>query len=87
MCGISPHLDLTDNVGPSHTTNMDVAKIIAEAGGASKLARALGLHHTTVLGWAQVPPKHVAAIAALTKLERHQIRPDLWEAPQAGVAA
>jgi DNA-binding transcriptional regulator YdaS (Cro superfamily) len=60
---------------------MDVTEIIKQAGGASKLARILGLHHTTVLGWIDVPPKHVPAIAALLEVDRHEIRPDLWEAP------
>ena len=61
--------------------HMDVTEIIKEAGGASKLARHLGLHHTTVLGWCEVPPKHVPAISALLNIERHEIRPDLWEKP------
>lgn len=60
---------------------MDVTEIIKEAGGASRLARHLGLHHTTVLGWAEVPPKHVPAVAALLHVDRHEIRPDLWERP------
>jgi DNA-binding transcriptional regulator YdaS (Cro superfamily) len=65
----------------SHNPGMDVKEIIRLAGGASKLARILGLHHTSVLGWKIVPPKHVPALAALLEVGRHEIRPDLWEAP------
>lgn len=79
--GLCPHLDLTRIVGMSHIHHMDVTKIIEMAGGASKLARLLGLHHTTVLGWSSVPPKHVPAVAALLEVGRHEIRPDLWEKP------
>jgi DNA-binding transcriptional regulator YdaS (Cro superfamily) len=61
---------------------MDIAEIIKRAGGVSRLARILSLHHSTVLGWADVPPKHVPAIASLLEVERHEIRPDLWEKPK-----
>lgn len=67
---------------------MNVTEIIEKAGGVAKLSRTLGLHHTTVLGWTAVPPKHVPAIASLLKIGRHEIRPDLWEPPaKSGVAA
>lgn len=60
---------------------MDTTEVIRRAGGVSKLAQVLGLHHTTVLGWTTVPPKHVPAIASLLGVGRHEIRPDLWEKP------
>ena len=75
-------------MGIPHILSMHVTEIIERAGGASKLARALRLHHTTVLGWTAVPPKHVPAVAALLEIDRHDIRPDLWEpGPQQPVQA
>jgi len=58
---------------------MQIADVIRKAGGASRLARELGLHHTTVLGWTAVPPRHVPAVATLIEVSRHELRPDLWE--------
>jgi DNA-binding transcriptional regulator YdaS (Cro superfamily) len=60
---------------------MDIRDIIKAGGGCSALAKALGLHHTTVLGWLHVPPRHVREVARLTGLPLHQLRPDLYDAP------
>jgi DNA-binding transcriptional regulator YdaS (Cro superfamily) len=62
---------------------MNMRDIIASGGGASKLARALGLHHTTVLGWDRVPAERVPAVSAVTGIPRHELRPELWEPPPA----
>jgi DNA-binding transcriptional regulator YdaS (Cro superfamily) len=60
---------------------MDMKEIIKAGNGPSKLASGLGLSHATVLCWKQVPPHHVPAVSALTGIPRHELRPDLWEAP------
>jgi DNA-binding transcriptional regulator YdaS (Cro superfamily) len=62
---------------------MDINDVFKAAGGVTKLARGLGLHHTTVLGWTAVPPKHVRAVTALTGIPAHELRSDLWDAPGA----
>jgi DNA-binding transcriptional regulator YdaS (Cro superfamily) len=61
---------------------MDIKDIIKAAGGCAKLARALGCHHTSILGWKQVPPKRVPAVSHVTGISRHALRPDMYEAPQ-----
>ncbi len=60
---------------------MDIKTIIRSADGPAKLGRVLGLSHSTILAWKSVPPKHVPAISRLTGIPRHELRPDLWEAP------
>lgn len=60
---------------------MEMPEIILRAGGLVKLAAAVGRHHTTVLGWTNVPPKHVKAVAAVTGIPPHMLRPDLWDEP------
>lgn len=62
---------------------MNTKDVIAAAGGASALARALGLHHTTVLGWKRIPAERVPAVSRLIGISRHELRPDLWDAPAA----
>jgi DNA-binding transcriptional regulator YdaS (Cro superfamily) len=57
---------------------MDIAVIIKKAGGASALGRAVGLHHSTILGWKRVPAVRVAQVAHATGLTREQIRPDIF---------
>ena len=58
---------------------MDIKDIIAKAGGAVALARALGIKHSSVCEWRHVPAKRVPAVAAITELPRHAIRSDLYE--------
>jgi DNA-binding transcriptional regulator YdaS (Cro superfamily) len=61
---------------------MDIREIIKQGGGPASLARALGCHHTSISGWRRVPAERVPAVAAITGIPRHEIRPDLYEAPQ-----
>lgn len=61
---------------------MDTKDIIEKAGGAARLASALGIARPSVCEWKLVPPKRVADVARITGLPRHQIRPDLYEAPE-----
>jgi DNA-binding transcriptional regulator YdaS (Cro superfamily) len=70
-------------------SGMKITEIIKAAGGPTKLARGLGLHHTTVLGWRHVPAERAAEVSRITGIPRHELRPDLWEAPtsQADAAA
>jgi len=66
---------------------MELSEIIKAAGGASKLAKALGVQHSTPLRWKSVPSHHVPAVSALTLIPRHLIRADLYEAPSLSVDA
>lgn len=47
-------------------------------GGKSKLASELGIRRQAVYQWQHVPAKHVLKIEALTKVPRHELRPDLY---------
>jgi DNA-binding transcriptional regulator YdaS (Cro superfamily) len=60
---------------------MEIADIIEKAGGPTKLGRLIDRSHSTVLSWSQVPAKHVPKVSEITKIPRHEIRPDLWEQP------
>lgn len=62
---------------------MEVAEIIKQAGGVSKIAHAVGRHHTSVMGWKRVPVEHARVISDLTQIPLHVIRPDVWDAPAA----
>jgi len=62
---------------------MTLAEIILKAGGVTAMARALGVHHSSILGWARVPAERVPAVSRITGVPRHELRPDLWEAPTA----
>lgn len=56
--------------------------VIERAGGVVALADKLGLHPASVSVWKAVPPKHVPAVAALTGLQMHDLRPDLFSDPK-----
>lgn len=60
---------------------MDTSEIIRRAGGASKVAKTIGRHHSSVLGWTRVPAEHVRAVAALSGIPAYEIRPDIFDAP------
>jgi DNA-binding transcriptional regulator YdaS (Cro superfamily) len=68
----------------SHILAMDhpCAPVFKAANGVTALARALKLSHTTLLGWQQVPAKHVREVARVTRLPLHELRPDLYDAPR-----
>lgn len=69
---------------------MDVSQIISRAGGPTKLARALGMDHSSVLSWrktGRIPAERVLAIEAATDIPRHELRPDIYPAPSSQAAA
>lgn len=53
-------------------------RAIDAAGGVSSLARNLGIAQPSVSSWRRVPAERVAAISALTGLDRGLLRPDLF---------
>jgi antitoxin CcdA len=71
---------------PRHVRDYALIQALKAAGGVSKLAHALGLDHSTVSGWTQLPPRHVGAVSAVTGMTPHQLRPDLFQPAQVGVA-
>lgn len=56
---------------------MDIADIVTAAGGASKLAKLVGCHHSTILGWKRVPVSRLEVVAQATGIPVQQLRPDL----------
>jgi hypothetical protein len=48
------------------------------AGGASEVARSLGLSRQAVHCWTKVPPRHVLAVEKLSGVSRHYLRPDIF---------
>lgn len=66
-----------------------IAFAISEAGGASKLARALGITRQAVEQWKGrgVPPEHVLAIEKITGVSRYALRPDIYGAPPTDVGS
>lgn len=64
---------------------MKISVIVKLAGGPTHLARQLGIKHTSVLGWRQVPPTRAREVARLAGLHPSQVRPDLYDLPSAPV--
>lgn len=67
-----------------------VEKVIEAYGGASALARRLGISRNAVALWRKVgrlPLNRVDEIASITGLPKHELRPDAFSAPTAGAAA
>lgn len=62
-------------------------KAILEAGGREALAARIGVHPNTIRYWAarSLPAGRAVQVEAVTGIPRHELRPDLWEPPQAEV--
>lgn len=62
---------------------------LSQRGNVSRLAKALEVSHSTVLGWVEsrVPAERVRAVAAQTGIPPYELRPDLFEAPASEAAA
>jgi len=66
---------------------LTIDEIAERAGGIGKLAEILGIHWSTVCGFkrtraAQLPPRHARVVAEALDIPLHEIRPDLWPAPE-----
>ncbi len=61
-------------------------RAIAAAGGVRALARALGVVPSAVSNWKRldgVPAERVPQVARVTRISPHELRPDLFERPEA----
>jgi DNA-binding transcriptional regulator YdaS (Cro superfamily) len=65
---------------------MDIKEIIARGGGAVALARSLGIKHSSVCGWHQVPVDRLQTVAQATGIPPHLLRPDVFEAVQSSLS-
>lgn len=45
------------------------------------LAEKLGITAPAIYAWTRVPETRVAAVSKLTRIPRHELRPDLFKAP------
>lgn len=55
-----------------------LAHVFAAAKGVTRLARELGLSHSTLLGWVRVPDKYVVRVSQITRIPRSTLRPDIF---------
>lgn len=63
-------------------TEAQLKAVIERAGGATSLAKALGISTAAVSQWRKVPAKRVGTVANIVGLTPHEIRPDLFPAPE-----
>ena len=59
-------------------------RAISAAGGVTALAHAMGFEHQWIQQWrkgGRVPWWHVDDVAYVTKIPKHELRPDLYDAP------
>jgi DNA-binding transcriptional regulator YdaS (Cro superfamily) len=47
----------------------------------AELAEKLGITPPAIYAWSRVPENRVAAVAKLTRIPRHELRPDLFKQP------
>ena len=61
-------------------TNRDpiIFKVFTAAGGASALARELGVSRAALYKWERVPMKYLRTLAKLTGIPRQKLRPDIY---------
>ena len=59
--------------------HMDVKKIIADLGGAQKVAALVGVSFQAVYQWKKVPAEHVLKISKALGVSPKKIRPDVFD--------
>jgi hypothetical protein len=52
--------------------------VFAAAGGATALARELGLSRAALYKWQRVPLKYLRLLTKMTGIPRHKLRPDIY---------
>lgn len=58
-----------------------IRQAIEAAGGVQALSRALGLKHTSIIGWrnrGQIPAERVPAVARASGIPASRLRPDVF---------
>jgi DNA-binding transcriptional regulator YdaS (Cro superfamily) len=61
-----------------------IERAIEAGGGVNALARALGIHHVSVIRWrhrGRIPAERVRQVSQITGIPAHELRPDLFDAP------
>ncbi len=61
--------------------DLPLARALEVAGGPTALSRQLGIVPSAVTQWSRVPAKWARRIEEITGIPRHDLRPDLWDAP------
>ena len=64
-------------------TNTGLQKAIQAAGSQTELAKRLGKYPQLIQSWTKngVPPKWAGAVERVTGVPRHELRPDIFDAP------
>ena len=62
----------------SDSPEIALQEAISAVGGASALARKLGIKQPSVFGWRQVPASRVIAVEKATGVPRQRLRPDIY---------
>ncbi|MDQ4678157.1 YdaS family helix-turn-helix protein, partial [Stenotrophomonas maltophilia group sp. RNC7] len=62
----------------AQTLQSQVRLAVQKAGGATALARALGIKHTAPYGWKRIPAERVLDVEALTAIPCSELRPDIY---------
>lgn len=59
----------------------DLQRAVKDAGGVTAVARQFPVHHAAVIKWFAkgVPAERVPKLAEILGVDRHVLRPDLWQ--------
>ncbi len=60
------------------TEGIPIDEVMRRAGGADKVAQAIGVDRTTPYDWKRVPPRHVVRVAQLIQVKPSDLRPDIF---------
>ena len=60
-----------------------ITRAIEKAGSVKALAEAAGVRPQAVSQWRAIPAERVVRISEATGIPRHELRPDLYETPEA----
>jgi DNA-binding transcriptional regulator YdaS (Cro superfamily) len=62
-------------------------RAVRAAGGVTRLSEALDVSRSAVSQWRRVPAERVLKVEEITKVPRHELRPDIYPPPETETAA
>lgn len=79
-----PPAPTVDLAVPDLAATLRAAKdaAVTKAGGATVLAARLGITPKAIYQWPYIPAERVGVVVALTGIQAHELRPDVFPAPE-----
>lgn len=74
------------NDGPDTPVKTPKERAVEAVGGVTRMAEAIGVTRSAVSQWPRVPVERVLDVERISGIPRHELRPDIYPAPEGQAA-